>query len=483
MTASIDYTRSETAKDKLDSILEYGDYHDSDVTLENGEQDSLKIREKLQLNAKCCESSESMNETEETVQPLLVKKAGASNLSNGKFKLNPKAEQYTAKSLTASTNVHSLSQSSAPNLNNESVSSRGITQNKYSSYSDACKGVTVNGLYIAPSNFASRKTNMEMSQIADDEINGNPRNSFSSCEDLNNLLTQYINKKCSLNSYCNSEDFDGTALDGLTKLSFIQSLQAVEHYGASVSERIVKKPAYLMGIIRGQESHWDNSRAAAQLEGGALQLLHLPKRLLVQIGIFCLEGNCLPSDFTPEVILSLHSLTVEFALKSIAAFDSNKRIVAGCRGGVVNRPRFLQRLIENVIQQNPITLATIKKEQQRRNSKEEKDIEVGGEKKGSIYSSPESFVSLLGSNQSKSLVNNLPESVEHTPNSNGSGCKVRLSVEEKMKFLEREITERIERERRLHQELGNLRVQLVYWEKECNRLNTSITHILHMQGR
>lgn len=373
-----------------------------------------------------------------------------------KKKLNPNAAKFQSKqSVTENTSL--------PNLNTESQASYtmgGKTQSY--SYRD---------LFIPQQSFPARKTNLEVSQIEVDEIQikqSNPRNSVANSNDLIDLLRQYILKKCSLNSFCNSEDFDGTALDGLTKLSLVQSFQAVEHYGASVSQRIVKKSAYLMGIIRGQESHWNNSRAAAQLEGGALQLLHLPQRLLKQFAYCCLQGNCLPSDFTPEVILSLHSLTVEYAMKAVNAFDSNKRIVAGCRGGVVNRPRFLQRLIENVIQQNPISLALMRKD-----VKEDKDVDQ------TMYSSPKSFLSMLGSNSRSVSVRN--SSSNETPNSDRFATK--LSQEDKLKFLERELTDRIERERRLRQELGNLKVQVGYWEKECHRLNSTITHLLQNQNK
>lgn len=370
-----------------------------------------------------------------------------------KTKLNPNAAKFQMK-------PPMTENSSCPNLNTESQMSKEGTVKQANSYRD---------LFIPQTNYPARKTNLEVSQhIEIDEIQtkqSNQRNSVAQSPELTDLLRQYILKKCSLNNHCNSEDFDGSALDGLTKLAFIQSFQAVEHYGASVSQRIVKKSAYLMGIIRGQESHWNNSRAAAQLEGGALQLLHLPKRLLMQIGHCCLRGNCLPSDFTPEVILSLHSLTVEYAMKAVNAFDSNKRIVAGCRGGVVNRPRFLQRLIENVIQQNPISLALMRKD------KEDKDADQ------TMYSSPKSFLSLLGSNSRSGSAQD--SSTRQTPESQRISGK--LSPSEKMKFLERELTERIERERRLRQELGNLKVQVSYWEKECHRLNSSITHILQNQ--
>ena len=126
-----------------------------------------------------------------------------------------------------------------------------------------------------------------------------------------------------------------------------------------------------MGILRGQEGHWDKSRAAAQLEGGSAELLALPPRVLLQIAQLCLDGNCLPSDFTPEVCLALHRLNEQLCLKALHAFNSNKRIVAGCKGGVLhisrpfrrldlsmsclgvlNRARFFQRLIQNVAEQN-----------------------------------------------------------------------------------------------------------------------------------
>lgn len=366
-------------------------------------------------------------------------------LKQNKSKLNPNAAHFKSK--------NTLDTTSVPNLNTDSTATNPYLQS-----------VSYRDLFTPRPKFPSKQTNLEVSFEEVDEmktIGNNKRNAVANSPEVSDLLRQYILKKCSLNVYCNSEDFDGIALEGLTKLNFVQSLQAVEHYGASVSQRIVKKSAYLMGIIRGQESHWNNSRAAAQLEGGAGQLLHLPKRLLCLFGHCCLRGNCLPSDFTPEVILGLHSLTVDFALKAVNAFDSNKRIVAGCRGGVVNRPRFLQRLIENVIQQNPISLSMIKK-----------DMKKGESSDQSMFSSPQSFMSLLGSNS------NAQSSNQESPESRKS-----IGRQEKLKILEKELTDRIERERRLRQELGNLKVQVGYWEKECHRLNSTISHIMQNQHK
>jgi len=78
----------------------------------------------------------------------------------------------------------------------------------------------------------------------------------------------------------------------------------------------------------------------------------MPAQMLLMIGQCCLQGNCLPSDFTPEVCLSLHNLPMPLAIKSVSAFNSNKRIVAGSKGGVINRARFFLRLIQNVAEQN-----------------------------------------------------------------------------------------------------------------------------------
>eukprot|EP00924_Labyrinthula_sp_SR-Ha-C_P002252 augustus_masked-scaffold_19-processed-gene-5.45-mRNA-1 protein AED:1.00 eAED:1.00 QI:0/0/0/0/1/1/2/0/1086 len=240
----------------------------------------------------------------------------------------------------------------------------------------------------------TKRTNIEMSNLGCEA-------EFAAQDALGNILKAYILKKCSINPYCRKTDFDGTALEGLNRLFFIQSLQAIEHYSMSVSERIQKKPAYLMGILRGQESHWDNSRAAAHLDGGSMQLLNLPGRVLKVIGEFCLEGNCLPSDFTPEVLLSLHSLTVELGIKAIQAFNSNKRIVAGQRGGVVNRPRFLQRLIENVIQQNPLDFKSIETEYEAVASMDKRKENIDDKDSVKSNKSARSFCSLLGSNSNE----------------------------------------------------------------------------------
>jgi len=169
---------------------------------------------------------------------------------------------------------------------------------------------------------------------------------------LPELLNEFILSKCESNEHCRRSDFDGTARDALQRISFLQALQAIEHFAGSVSSRIQKRPAYLMGILRGQEQHWDKSRAAANIDGGSSKLLALPPQVLYTLAELCLRGNCLPSDFTPEVCLALHSLSGLLAVKAIHAFNSNKRIVAGCRGGVLNRPRFFQRLIHNVAEQN-----------------------------------------------------------------------------------------------------------------------------------
>uniref|UniRef100_A0A7S2WJT4 Uncharacterized protein n=1 Tax=Mucochytrium quahogii TaxID=96639 RepID=A0A7S2WJT4_9STRA len=175
-------------------------------------------------------------------------------------------------------------------------------------------------------------------------------------EKLPGLLNEFILSKCESNDNCRKTDFDGTAREALQRISFLQALQAIEHFAGSVSARIQKRPAYLMGILRGQEQHWDKSRAAANLPGGSGELLALAPTVLVAIAEICMRGNCLPSDFTPEVCLSLHRLTPVLACKAVLAFNSNKRIVAGTRGGVLNRPRFFQRLIQNVAEQNLLAL-------------------------------------------------------------------------------------------------------------------------------
>ncbi len=181
-------------------------------------------------------------------------------------------------------------------------------------------------------------------------VDGLSSEEAASC--LPKLLNEFILSKCENSETCRLSDFDGTARDALQKIFFLQALQAIEHFAGSVSPRIQNRPAYLMGILRGQEHHWEKSRAAANMERGASELLALPPQVLVAIAEACLRGNCMPSDFTPEVCLSLHRLGMVLAVKAIHAFNSNKRISAGNRGGVMNRPRFFQRLIQNIAEQN-----------------------------------------------------------------------------------------------------------------------------------
>ena len=169
---------------------------------------------------------------------------------------------------------------------------------------------------------------------------------------LPGLLNDYILSKCESNEHCRKSDFDGVAREALLRINFLQALQAVENFASSVSSRIHKRPAYLMCILRGKEQHWDKSRASAGLEGGTSELLSLPPTVLVTLADLCIGGNCVPSDFTPEVCLSLHRLSAPLAILAVHAFNTNKRIVAGNRGGVLNRPRFFQRLIHNVAEQN-----------------------------------------------------------------------------------------------------------------------------------
>jgi len=167
---------------------------------------------------------------------------------------------------------------------------------------------------------------------------------------LKDMLFEYMRIKCEESENCELEDFDESAREGLLKLTFLQAMQALEHYVSSISSRIVNRAAYFTGILRGQERHWQKSRAAASY-GSSDDLLAMPGSVLVSVGECCLRGNCMPSDFTPEVVLSLQRLPGGLALKAIDAFNANKRISAGARGGVVNRPRFFQRLIQNVSEQ------------------------------------------------------------------------------------------------------------------------------------
>ena len=138
-------------------------------------------------------------------------------------------------------------------------------------------------------------------------------------------------------NYC----LDDTARMVLTtQISFIPALQSIQHFAMSISDVIVNPSAFLMGIIRGQEIHWKNSRAARAIPGGAFKLLNLPPRLLVAIGQACLNETFLPSDFAPEILLEFYKMNVDLILQTMNAFTQNKRVSAGHTGGVMNRVRF-----------------------------------------------------------------------------------------------------------------------------------------------
>eukprot|EP00924_Labyrinthula_sp_SR-Ha-C_P015041 augustus_masked-scaffold_9-processed-gene-6.2-mRNA-1 protein AED:1.00 eAED:1.00 QI:0/-1/0/0/-1/1/1/0/415 len=178
----------------------------------------------------------------------------------------------------------------------------------------------------------------------------------SAAKELPDALIKYILSRCRLHESCSQEDFDSSAMEALMSIPFLQALQTVEHYAVSVSPRILKRSAYLMGILRGQEAHWENAHVANSNFNRGLDLLKLPAQLLLFIGHLSIQENVLPSDFTPDVVLFLHNMPILLAVKSIQAFNTNKRIQAGRRGGVINRPRFFLRLIQNVATQNlPVT--------------------------------------------------------------------------------------------------------------------------------
>lgn len=171
-------------------------------------------------------------------------------------------------------------------------------------------------------------------------------NDLKDQRDLNTILKTYILKKCTEYQYCCQVDFDNTALEALFRMPLIQALQTVEHYATSVSERIMKKPAYLMGILHGQQNHW--GKVNSQIKCSS----NLPVQVVLCIGTASLKGNCIPSDFTPEVCQQLDALPLKLGLKAVGAFNNNKRIVAGAKGGVINRSRFFLRLIQNVAEQS-----------------------------------------------------------------------------------------------------------------------------------
>ena len=361
----------------------------------------------------------------------------------------------------------------------------------------------------------------------------NPCLDLQAKERLTEVLRNYILYRCSLNDHCNEIDFDDTALDALNRMSFLQALQTVEHFSASVSPRIQKRSAYLMGILRGQEAHWDKFLVTQNSMPGVdrhsmiplngKQILNMPAQLLLMIGQCCLQGNCLPSDFTPEVCLSLHYLPMPLALKSVSAFNSNKRIVAGCKGGVINRARFFLRLIQNVAEQNlpshrvsshfqpqqqtawvgsrmPVSTnsrASTLQGSQSHNSLMKTASDAQGDNSVNNLCRQFSDSTIIGSNSSQASgdlgpIGGASKDVPSTPSGASCGSEgLDLNLEEladldfsldktveretKLRKLQQEIQLRTQREQKLLEELNNVKQRLYTVQTECAKLRGLLT--------
>lgn len=165
---------------------------------------------------------------------------------------------------------------------------------------------------------------------------------------LSGLLTEFIARTCAKSKNIREADLDVDARLALNRVELLQAMQAIQHFQLSVSDQIEKRSAYLMGILRGQVTHWERSMAAKVAPGGAKQLLRLHPRVLLIIVHLCLDGNLVPSDFGPEVCLEFVDLDCEISIKAIKAFNSNRRIAAGAKGGITNRVRFFHSLMRNI---------------------------------------------------------------------------------------------------------------------------------------
>lgn len=172
----------------------------------------------------------------------------------------------------------------------------------------------------------------------------------SAAAQLPGFLSEFIARVCAISKTIKESDFDGPARDALKRVAFIQAMQAVQHFSLTMSDRIQNRSAYLMGILRGQEQHWERSRASKYFTNGAKELLSLHPRLLLKIAHYCLDGHCLPSDFSPEVCFELKNLDCDSAIKAVVSFNNNKRIVAGPAGGVLNRVGFFHGMLRNIRQ-------------------------------------------------------------------------------------------------------------------------------------
>lgn len=287
-------------------------------------------------------------------------------------------------------------------------------------------------------------------------INNHEMNSYQQDKQeqlqVTSLLKQYILLRCSESEHCEKDDFDHTALEALIKMPFIQALQTVEHYSTSVSKRIQKKSAYLMGILNGQQNHWNKVMYSNLNYKRGNDLLNLSSKVLIYIGQCCLKGNCLPSDFTPEVCLRLHNLTPPLAIKAAGAFNSNKRIIAGPKGGVINRSRFFLRLIQNIAEQTPSAAVTVASGCSVYSGSDNGDL-------GNVH------VQQLKPRRGQSEI-----SLEQLANIDLNGS----SENQRIKQLEEELTRREHRERALISQMCTLETTVQLLKQECGNLKTML---------
>lgn len=178
---------------------------------------------------------------------------------------------------------------------------------------------------------------------------GRRRQEQAAAAQLPGILTEYIARTCASSNFkIRESDLDPAARDALKRVAFLQAMQAMQHFSVSIeSDQVQNKSAYLMGIVRGQEQHWERSRASKSCVRGAKDLLSLHPRLLLKMAHLCLDGNLLPSDFSPEVCFELKDMDCDSAIRCVMAFNANKRICAGEAGGVKNRVGFFLGLLRN----------------------------------------------------------------------------------------------------------------------------------------
>ncbi|KAH9260148.1 hypothetical protein BASA81_001923 [Batrachochytrium salamandrivorans] len=208
---------------------------------------------------------------------------------------------------------------------------------------------------------AATEDMLELSASEAAELGRRREYSSAQCQ-LNGILSEFIARTCATSKGTIREsDIDNTARDALKRIALLQAMQALQHFANSLLvNRIQNRSAYLMGIIGGQEEHWGRSRAALVLPNGAQDLLNLHPRLVLKIAHLCLDGNCLPSDFSPEVCLELkRCMDFDSALNAVMSFNNNKRIIAGGQGGIRDRVGFFHSLVRNVNLQHPNHTVTV----------------------------------------------------------------------------------------------------------------------------